>query len=297
MISGDPSATRLKGSLALGSGVPGHELPRMRTATLDLRPGDVLVLATDGIGPAFADSLDISGSPQAISERIMAQYRKPTRRRSGGRGPLPRAAAVTAAARQRRGAPSEPSTPPLSRDYLLDRSERSLRVAYELGREAVQPAAERARPGRRPPGGPAVGAGRSVELGGVSGRDRGGRRFLSREPVLLRDGPAGIQRGTRDREARTPPDRDVTSAVDLPGRRLARPRRLRLARGDAAAGGRAGARARRGRLLRGHGGARTASRESPKPPPMPRPTGAGRRSFSGSTCSRSTGSSVTAAAR
>ena len=78
VISGDPSATRLKGSLELGRGVPGHELPRMRTATLDVRPGDVLLLATDGIGSAFADSLDISGSPQTISERIMSQYRRPT---------------------------------------------------------------------------------------------------------------------------------------------------------------------------------------------------------------------------
>ena len=78
VMSGDPSATRLKGSLALESGVPGHELPSMRTATLDLRTGDVLFLATDGIGPAFADSLDTSGSPQAISERIMARHRRPS---------------------------------------------------------------------------------------------------------------------------------------------------------------------------------------------------------------------------
>jgi hypothetical protein len=78
VMSGDPSVTRLKGSLALGNGVPGHELPSMRTATIDVRPGDVLVLATDGIRTAFADSLDLSGSPQAISDRIMARYRRPT---------------------------------------------------------------------------------------------------------------------------------------------------------------------------------------------------------------------------
>ena len=77
VLSGDPSATRPKGSLALGSGVPGHELPPVRTATLDVRPGDVLVLATDGVEAAFADSLDISGSTQAISERILADHRKP----------------------------------------------------------------------------------------------------------------------------------------------------------------------------------------------------------------------------
>jgi negative regulator of sigma-B (phosphoserine phosphatase) len=78
VLSGDPSARRPKGSLALRSGVPGHELPNVRTATLDLRPGDVLVLATDGIETSFADSLDTSGSPQAISERILAAHRKPT---------------------------------------------------------------------------------------------------------------------------------------------------------------------------------------------------------------------------
>jgi hypothetical protein len=77
VLSGDPSATRLKGSLMLGSGVCGHELPKVRTATLDVRPGDVLVLATDGIEPAFADSLDTSGSAQAISERILAGHRRP----------------------------------------------------------------------------------------------------------------------------------------------------------------------------------------------------------------------------
>jgi phosphoserine phosphatase RsbX len=76
VLSGDPSATRPKGSLALGRGVPGHELPTVRTATLDVRPGDVLVLATDGIEAAFADSLDISGSTQAISDRILADHWK-----------------------------------------------------------------------------------------------------------------------------------------------------------------------------------------------------------------------------
>ena len=77
VLSGDPSTKRrLKGSLALQRGVPGHELPAMRTATLGVRPGDVLALATDGIRAAFADSLDITGSTQAISERILTEHRR-----------------------------------------------------------------------------------------------------------------------------------------------------------------------------------------------------------------------------
>jgi phosphoserine phosphatase RsbX len=76
VLSGDPSARRPKGSLPLGSGIPGHQLPTVTTATLDVRPGDVLVLATDGIETVFGDSLDISGSTQAITERILDGYRR-----------------------------------------------------------------------------------------------------------------------------------------------------------------------------------------------------------------------------
>ncbi len=76
VLSGDRSVTRPKGSLALGRGVPGHELPAVRPATVEVRPGDVLVLATDGIESTFADELDISGSTQTISERILANHWK-----------------------------------------------------------------------------------------------------------------------------------------------------------------------------------------------------------------------------
>jgi phosphoserine phosphatase RsbX len=74
VLSGDPSTTRLKGSLALGRGVPGHALPIVRSTSLAVDWGDVLVLATDGIEATFADSLDISGSSQAISDRILATH-------------------------------------------------------------------------------------------------------------------------------------------------------------------------------------------------------------------------------
>lgn len=76
VLSGDPAATRAKGSLALGRGVPGHELPALRTATVSVQPGDVLLLATDGVDAGFADSLELSGSTQAISDRIVADHWK-----------------------------------------------------------------------------------------------------------------------------------------------------------------------------------------------------------------------------
>jgi negative regulator of sigma-B (phosphoserine phosphatase) len=78
VLSGDPAATRPKASLALGRGVPGHELPAVRAATITMRPGDVLLLATDGVDPGFADSLELSGSSQTISERILSAHWKPS---------------------------------------------------------------------------------------------------------------------------------------------------------------------------------------------------------------------------
>jgi negative regulator of sigma-B (phosphoserine phosphatase) len=74
VLSGDPSSRRPKGSLPLAAGIPGHHLPEVTTATLPVAPGDVLVLATDGIDVAFADALDTSGSTQDISERILADH-------------------------------------------------------------------------------------------------------------------------------------------------------------------------------------------------------------------------------
>jgi phosphoserine phosphatase RsbX len=76
VLSREPSR-RIKASLALGRGVLGHELPAVRIATLKVRPGDVLILATDGVDAGFADSLDISGSTRAITERILADHWKP----------------------------------------------------------------------------------------------------------------------------------------------------------------------------------------------------------------------------
>jgi phosphoserine phosphatase RsbX len=78
VLSGDPSETRPKGSLALGSGIPGHQLPNVRATTIDVQPGDVLLLATDGIEAAFGDSLDTSGPTQAITDRVLAAHWKPS---------------------------------------------------------------------------------------------------------------------------------------------------------------------------------------------------------------------------
>jgi negative regulator of sigma-B (phosphoserine phosphatase) len=71
LISGISPPTRVKGSLAPAAGIAGHELPEMTPETLDLEPGDLLVLATDGVRVGFADALAVSGSTESISERVL----------------------------------------------------------------------------------------------------------------------------------------------------------------------------------------------------------------------------------
>jgi hypothetical protein len=61
----------------LGSGVAGAALPPLAPVTIPVARGDVLAFATDGIDGGFADWLDVSGTPQRIADRILADHGKP----------------------------------------------------------------------------------------------------------------------------------------------------------------------------------------------------------------------------
>lgn len=69
--------TERAGSMMLTAGVAGHQLPRLRPATLNIRRGDLLLLATDGLREEFADSLDPNGSVQDIADRILSEFHRP----------------------------------------------------------------------------------------------------------------------------------------------------------------------------------------------------------------------------
>jgi phosphoserine phosphatase RsbX len=76
LVSGDRPLSRSKGTLGLARGLAGKRLPAVNVATLGVRRGDVVILATDGIGVSFADSLDVGGPPQQIADRIVAHHWK-----------------------------------------------------------------------------------------------------------------------------------------------------------------------------------------------------------------------------
>jgi phosphoserine phosphatase RsbX len=63
-------------SIRLLGGVVGYQLPRLRASTTAVDPGDILILATDGIGGGYIGELQPAGAPAALAERILAEYGK-----------------------------------------------------------------------------------------------------------------------------------------------------------------------------------------------------------------------------
>ena len=133
-----------------------------------------------------------------------------------------------------------------------DPSQQSLRDTYELGREAVS------RQLRMLDLEVVHQEALLSALAGASGRRT--RKGWRARPVssFSRACPrskwsSAVSERPRSHPARAPAGGNVTSAVDFPRRCVACPRRFRIARGDAAAGGRTGAGARGRRVLRRDG--------------------------------------------
>jgi negative regulator of sigma-B (phosphoserine phosphatase) len=65
-------------SLVPARAIVGDHLPHLQDATLPISPGDVAVLATDGIDAAFADSLQPSGPAGELAACILAEHSRAT---------------------------------------------------------------------------------------------------------------------------------------------------------------------------------------------------------------------------
>jgi phosphoserine phosphatase RsbX len=60
------------------SGVVGKQLPKRAASSIQVMPGDVLILATDGVDRKFIDALRHDEAPQTQAERLLTAYRSPT---------------------------------------------------------------------------------------------------------------------------------------------------------------------------------------------------------------------------
>ncbi|HUH84984.1 MAG TPA: SpoIIE family protein phosphatase [Stellaceae bacterium] len=55
-------------------GIVGHRLPPLRRQTVALKPGDLLILATDGIRAGFDEALDPRAPPQRNADAVLRRY-------------------------------------------------------------------------------------------------------------------------------------------------------------------------------------------------------------------------------
>ena len=62
-----------EGALTKG-GVVGYNLPSVRVTSAALEAGDLLVLATDGVGSGFAEALAGGGTAQQIADRVLRDH-------------------------------------------------------------------------------------------------------------------------------------------------------------------------------------------------------------------------------
>jgi negative regulator of sigma-B (phosphoserine phosphatase) len=72
LVRASTAARPAKEHLLMQPGVVGYELPQLRTATLSIQPGDLLLLATDGISTGFELQLVRYEDPKQNADRILA---------------------------------------------------------------------------------------------------------------------------------------------------------------------------------------------------------------------------------
>ncbi len=78
LMRGAVEASVPGGSALVFGGVVGYQLPRVRTVTAPLTPGDAVVMVTDGIDAAFSPALEAGGDAQTLAERIFEHHVKGT---------------------------------------------------------------------------------------------------------------------------------------------------------------------------------------------------------------------------
>src|SRR5262249_41555504 len=78
LLRADAPAKLAADRVLLRNGLVGYKLPELRTSVVTIAPLDLLVFATDGIRPGFANGWTRSAPPQQIADSIMERHFKGT---------------------------------------------------------------------------------------------------------------------------------------------------------------------------------------------------------------------------
>jgi negative regulator of sigma-B (phosphoserine phosphatase) len=77
LVRTDGSGAVCVDELVSAAGIAGDYLPKLKEVTLPVRRGDVVLIATDGIDSAFADSLRPHGTAEQLAARILEESSNP----------------------------------------------------------------------------------------------------------------------------------------------------------------------------------------------------------------------------
>jgi phosphoserine phosphatase RsbX len=79
LVAKAPTGLQVRSSARLTGGIVGYRIPEIRPAqVLPIRPGDLLVITTDGIADDYLDHIDFAASATVIAEGLLGKHAKAT---------------------------------------------------------------------------------------------------------------------------------------------------------------------------------------------------------------------------
>ncbi len=79
LVAKSPTGAQIRSSARLTAGIVGYRIPEIRPAqVISIRPGDLLVMSTDGIAENYLDHIDFSATAVAIAEELLGKDAKET---------------------------------------------------------------------------------------------------------------------------------------------------------------------------------------------------------------------------
>lgn len=74
LVSADSGGNPHIKQLVVHGGVVGYQMPDLHPLQVQIAPGDVLIVVTDGIRPDFTELLPLASNAQLLAERILEDY-------------------------------------------------------------------------------------------------------------------------------------------------------------------------------------------------------------------------------